>query len=482
MSAWSLIKDNLKWYPHFDPPISAKDAEALATSPNGVASHSFYPFLLFTQRWNRFAPKGEVGSPKKRPIRYAARRDAYIYSRYRHVLSQPYEAELQRLGLTESILAYRRIIDAESGKGKCNIHFARDAVLKIRELGDCCVLTLDISGFFESLDHDILKRLWCRMLNVPRLPEDHFRVFDAITRYAVVDKQEAYERLGYFGVKSHTKWGAPIKGYLVPYKEVPKRLCKGSEFREKIAGHAQAPTIIKKNRKGVGIPQGAPISDLLANLYLLDFDAKVLSWVRELNGAYYRYSDDIMIIVKGDEATGRSMMERVAKEIRLHGKKLKIKGTKSSLFVFTKEGNRQRCRLVSGSQGRNGLEYLGFRYNGDRVYIRDSTLSNLRRKVARAARAEAGAAVRRYPTKSLEYVRENFDYERLIGRFGRVKDFGEKHDDYREWTFWTYVTRASKAFGELGAAIPRQLRRHRALVRIRADKELAAAIARRDER
>lgn len=481
MSAWALKDRDLKRYPHFDSTISVEDAEALATSPARVARHSFYPFLRFIQKWNRFAPKGQHGKSKERPIRYAARRDAYIYSYYRHLLSHRYEAELARRGLSQSILAYRRIADADSGKGMCNIHFARDAVARVREIGDCCVLALDISGFFESLDHGVLKRQWCSLLSISRLPDDHFRVYEAITAYAVVDKERAYERLGHFGEKAKTKWGAPIKGYLTPYNKIPKQLCTGAEFREKIAGGGASPTIIEKNRKPYGIPQGAPISDLLANLYLLDFDTVVAAWARTLGGTYYRYSDDILIVVPGSEAVGRLLMDRVQAEIRQHGDRLKIKAEKSSLFVFNTVGDHQDFRLVMGEQGKNGLEYLGFRYNGERVYIRDATLSNLRRKVARVARREANVVARRYPTKNLAYLKANFDYDRLIARFGRVEDFGEQHNDYRTWTFWTYVTRASKVFGSIGATIPRQLRSHRALVRARLDKELERAVLERDK-
>jgi len=181
MNSWSLKESDLKKYPHFDSWISAKEAQALATDPDRVAKHTFYPFMLYQQQWNRFAEKGQKGEPKKRPIRYAARRDAYIFSNYRYLLSERYEVELKRLGLAGSILAYRRIRSVSGEGGKCNIHFAHDAILKIRELGDCCVVALDISSYFESLDHARLKALWCRMLGVDKLPRDHFRVFEAIT-------------------------------------------------------------------------------------------------------------------------------------------------------------------------------------------------------------------------------------------------------------------------------------------------------------
>lgn len=480
MGEWHLREKDLKKYPHFDPWISSKEGEALATNPLRVAKHSFYPFILYFQRWNRFADKGVKGKPKKRPICYAARSDAYILSRYRHILSQSYEAELKRLRLDGSVLAYRRISDGNGGK--CNIHFTRDAVHKIQELGDCSVIALDISKYFESLDHNRLKALWCRMLGVNRLAPDHFRVFQAITKYAVVNKREVYERLGHFGVKRQSKAGRPILGFLTPFRKIPKQLCDGKEFRKKIAGVGTKKTIIKTCYKEYGIPQGAPISDLLANLYLIDFDSIVAGWVREIGGTYYRYSDDILIIVPGGEAVGRDLSARVRSLIREFGDQLIIKEEKSSIFVFERDGDDQKFRLILGTQGRNGLEYLGFRYNGRHVYLRDSTVTNLNRKIVRAARRDADACARRFPDKNAKELRSLFNFERLVKQFGKVEDFGEKQHDYRNWTFWTYAKRATDVFGPVGVPIRRQLRNYRSFVHQRVDIELDRAVVRREKR
>jgi hypothetical protein len=482
MDEWRLKKTDLKKYPHFDPVIPAKKAESYATDESCVAHHAFYPFIRYRQRWTRFAGRGEKGDVKERPIRYASRRDAYIFSRYRHALSQRYEAELTRLGLGASILAYRHIPATESQGGKCNIHFARDAFVRIRELGDCFAIALDISSYFESVDHARLKEVWCRILGVKRLPPDHFKVFEAITHYAVVDKVSLYERLGHFGYKKTTGANG-IKGYLTPFGEMPKQLCRGRVFRELISGWGGQKSIIEKNYLDYGIPQGAPISDLLANFYLIDFDSTVAAWVRGIGGTYFRYSDDILIVAPGTAAEGRELMFRTRDLIRQFGSRLEIKEKKSSLFLFHRTGVYQSVSLVLGTKGKNGLEYLGFRYDGKRVYLRDATISNLRRKVARAANRDAAACARRYPDKNATALKSLFNYERLIKKFGKVEDFGEQGErDYRDQTFWTYANHASKVFGALGKPILRQLRRHSELVRWRADRALERAVIRRERR
>ncbi len=436
MAEWNIRPRDLKNYPHFDPIISVSDAIAYATNSQSVARHNFYPFIRYIQRWTRFAPKGSLGKPKERELRYAARRDAYIFAYYRHLLSQAYEAELLKYGLGDKVLAYRRIPGKPGEGGKCNIHFAQDAFLRIRELGNCCVIALDISAYFESLDHELLKTLWCRILGKDKLPEDHFAVFKAITNYAVVDKEKVYERLGHYGPKRITKNGKTIPGYLTPYAKVPKHLCSGKEFRDKIAGGTSGKSIIVKNYKSYGIPQGAPISDLLANLYLLDFDKIISTKVSLLSGSYYRYSDDILLIVPGDADLAKSLEQEVRDLITQFGKKLLIKEEKSSIVAYTTKGSVQECKLILGDKScKGGVEYLGFRYSGKKAYIRNRTLQNLYRKVTRAARQAANVFARRYPDKGAAELQALFNYENFMQQFGRVEDFDEKEEDYRNWTF-----------------------------------------------
>lgn len=476
LTDWKLRPVDLKNYPHFDAPISPDEAVKLATDAKRVASHTFYPFMLFNNRWTKFAPQGVKGKEKTRPIRYAARSDAYIFSYYRHQLSKPYEDALQSAGIDNCILAYRKLRTPD-GEGKCNIHFAKDAFEQIQKLGNCAVVALDISSFFEHLDHDRLRAMWCKLLGVASLPPDHERVFRAVTQYAVVEKQSVYQRLGHFGVKRVDSRGNPINGYLTPFNKIPMQLCTGKQFREKIAGGDGSKNLIDLNFKPYGIPQGSPISDLLANFYLFDFDIAVNAMAKKVGGAYFRYSDDILIVVPGADTEGLNVMSDVRKLIGTAGKKLSIKKEKCSVFSFKKKGTAQEFKLIYGTQGQNGIEYLGFRFDGKKVFLRDSTLSNLYRKIARSTNIAARRAVKRYPGKNATYIKARIDIEGLIQRFGRVKDFGEHSDEYKNWTFWTYAKRASKVFGTLGSPILRQLKNHREIVSARVSLAIEKALA-----
>jgi len=449
-----------KMYPHFDSFLTEAEARALASDPIRVASHTFYPFILYHQRWTRFTAKGAKGKVKERPIRFAARADAYIFSYYRHLLSVPFEAKLKELNLGDSVLAYRRITNPGGG-GKCNIHFALDAVNVIRKLGNCSAIALDISSFFESIDHGMLRAQWCDLLKVDRLPPDHYAVFKAMTQYSVIDRERLYERLGFWGQKHVARDGTPIKGFLVEEAAIPLQLCNGTEFRQKIAGGNGQRSLIEVHRKPYGIPQGSPISDLLANFYLIEFDRAVASKVRELGGTYFRYSDDILIVAPIEAEAATDLESWVRQEIVRHGPKLQIKAEKSAVFQFWGTGENQTWARVMGEQGRNGIEYLGFRYDGNSMFLRDSTLSGLQRKASSSAKRLALALVNRYPTKSSSDILADINLSSFLQRYGRVHDFESKADNVKNWTFWTYATKAASITAPLGLPIFKQLRNYR---------------------
>lgn len=455
---WDPSNTDLKHYPHFDAPLKLSTIRKLVNDPTIVAKNAFFPLIQYEKRWQPFrGPKlRQKPEPKIRKIRFAARRDAYIYAKYRRILLPLYEARLVKLGISEIPIAYRKIA-GPSGKGKCNIDFAKDAFDFIGSLQHCFVVTLDISKFFESLDHKRIKDIWADLLDVKVLPADHEAVYKSLTDYRWVDRTEVYERLGYFGSKK-AKNGTDIKGYLKPYNQMPKQLCTPKQFREKIAGSSKLKSIIKKNPDPFGIPQGTPVSDLIANMYLIDFDIFLGEVASLYGGKAFRYSDDIMLVLNVEEqAKAEDIEEEVRQKISSFGSQLIIKEAKSSIheFAVSKDGILQ-CSHIKGA-GKNGLEYLGFRFDGTRVFLRDSTVSNLKRKLAFAARIRAQAHKKRYSDKSSAKLIDTFNFDDLFQNFMRVEEF-DKAKSVKSWTFWTYARRASEAFGPLGRPIIKQLR------------------------
>lgn len=117
---------------------------------------------------------------------------------------------------------------------------------------------------------------------------------------------------------------------------MPKQLCTPQVFRSKIAGNDGAhESLIKENPNTHGIPQGAPLSDLLANAYLLDFDVAVSSYAAARGDRYWRCSDDLAIVLPGGGGIGQEMEEWVSKQIETFGEAIQIKQSKTSIGEFT---------------------------------------------------------------------------------------------------------------------------------------------------
>ncbi len=463
MEEW---EPNLKHYRHFDKPIPKRKIRAIVTNPKRVAQNTFFPFLCFAQEFKRFGR-----NPKERLIRYAGRCDAYIFAYYRHILSVQYEKKLEELGIQECPIAYRKI-PVEIGKesGKCNIHFAKEAFSTIKNLGPCYAIVLDISNYFESIDHKKLEQLWCELLGKDSLPEDHQAVFKAVTQYAVVDQQKCYERLGYFG--DVTVNDISKRGLTLNPKDIPIQLCSLEDFRKKICGDdPNYSSLIEKNKKDYGIPQGSPISDLLANLYLLYFDKEMKSLAVRIGAYYRRYSDDILFICPPDH----EMVDRVMKEMRTQiskaGKNLVIKPEKTNIIEFFMDKDSLKCQPYSTSDKDKPLEYLGFAFDGQVVSLKGKTISGYYRKMTFGVRKKAKALVAQYPDKTPEQILEHFDLSPLYQKYGKIEDFMPSFE-YKNWNFWTYAKRADDIMKPFNNIILRQLRNHKKKIRTLLEQEI----------
>ena len=464
---WQPKPSQLKRYPHFDRDLSVAEIQAIVTDPVRVSQNPFYPFIRYSKSWQPFRRKDAKPHQKSRPIRYASRRDAYIFTYYRHKLSQKYEKLLKELSIEDCPIAYRKILVGDgTSRGKCNIHFANDAFELIKDLGDCIVITMDVSSYFECIDHAKLKAIWRELIGLRELPDDHYSVFCAITKYSYVDRDQLYKRLGYIKLISDN----PERWQATNYRDLPRQLCSPAVFREKVRGKdSKYESIIQKNKESFRIPQGSPISDLLSNLYLIHFDKEVKGFASKLGGFYRRYCDDILVIIPGRKDESTYVSDFIGKTLKKQGRALEVKESKTSVIRFLQNKN-PSFELLKG-KGRNGLEYLGFRFDGRNVFLKDSTLARFYRRISYSAHSEISRLMARFPGKDISYVFARFDFGNFLKRFGRVEDFDEQ-GDYRNWTFWTYCYRASKVFGKKGLPILRQMRNYKASVRSRVEGEL----------
>lgn len=463
-------KPDLKRYPHFDKYLPEEKILNIVADPALVARNAFYPFIVYEKITERFRVKGKP--PKKpRPIRYAARRDAYIYSYYRHLLSNLYEQKLAALGIAEHPIAYRRIpVAAGQKSGKCNIHFAKEVCEEITSRKSCYAVALDISSYFESLDHSKLYALWCELLGVNTLPTDHQAVFKNITSYAWVNLEKCYERLGYMGEVEVN--GRKKKGFTRNPKDIPMQLCSGKDFKAKICGGDKAYSkLVERNKASFGIPQGSPISDLLANMYLLHFDKKVSDIAKEYGCYYRRYSDDILLLCPADVAVYEKVVGQIKGLIKEAGEKLVIKDEKTNVTLFRKDGDKIIAATVCPKGKQKPFEYLGFAFDGNAVKLKDNTLSKYYRKITFGVRREAVNLVARYNGKTPEQILGLADIGALYQKYGRIEEFDDS-SDYRKWNFWTYAKRSAEIMNPLENVILQQLRNHRKKIATLLEEEI----------
>lgn len=400
-------------YAHFDDPLLDADLEAFAVDGDSVAAHAFFPLLGYQKvtRKMDFSVFPPTAKNKERDIRYASHTDSAIYSVYSQVLSEKYEIIIGNAGLGDSVLAYR------GGIGY-NVPFAKSLIDEVRARGSCHVLCVDVSGFFDSLDHRILKQMFCSVLGVEKLPRDWYNVFRRISSYEYVLREDIEARLG------------KIRG---------GRICQIETFRSSIR------PIIRKNLNEYGIPQGTPLSGLAANVYMLEFDIAVKNYVASIGGSYRRYSDDIAVVMPSvsDEEKFVCFME---KALKAHNLEINAKKTCKTTF-----------ETINGAQVCSGdvLQYLGFTLDGEKILIRSESIKSFyARMKGNIRRYIKSAAKRGIP---LSELRKRV----LIGRFTH---WGDSRN------FVQYAYRAAR---ELKAPeIRRQLRNHVAIF----DREWAKMI------
>ncbi len=431
-------------YLHFDAPPSRETAEELATSPDRVARHSFYPFLGFTIETPRITKgadghilKGADGKPlrepKKRPIKLAAHLDAAICSHYARILSEAYEADVLRTGIGDNVTAFRKL----TGANRNNIDFADEAFEFIQSNRPCVAIGLDVRKFFDNLDHRVLKARWARTLRVDRLPPDHFALFKYLTRFKWIDRDRALEAVGI------DRWETRGKGPKL------RRICSASDFRSKVC----KPELLWSNpQEGRGIPQGSPISALLSNVYMFEFDRIMKNAVSASLGMYRRYCDDILLVVPPSMV---QTVERIAaEEIRKLG--LDLNEEKTARVRFSEE---PKSRAIDNEV----LQYLGFDFNGVQKLIRSSSLVRYYGKMRRGVRfakincraANKKLRKRGLPTTELRTRKLKVRYSYLIRRKLRLKSGESKHC---KKNFITYAIDAAERMN--APEIKRQIKNH----------------------
>lgn len=495
----------IKRYPHIGLPLDNRDRfkwiEKYVTNPEMVSKHSFLPFIHKTTKVKKFRKvysiehgdvnkKYKIGdkvlrkvAEKKRELFYASHLDSLIFSYYAKLLSDCYEAKFKdkEFNLNEVVNAYRSVPvypEKETSSNKCNIDFANDVFKYVLDYKEkyFTVFAFDISSFFDNLNHKLLREVWANVIGLDKLPDDHFNVFKNITRFSHVDIVDIFEE---FKNKIYTrkinKFGVPLE---IKQKKVDCirylrnqdaiAFCSKEEFF-KLKGKLLQPSKTKikdgiEIYRDFGIPQGSPISSVLANIYLLHFDNTINKFITSNGGIYRRYSDDMVVVCPMN--VKKELAELVYNEIEKY--KLKIQPTKTQIFQFKRENDKLICgqEFEEKINWNKNFIYLGFEFDGENVLLKSASLSGYYRKMKRSVRRAKHFSTRKYsPNKGVIFKRRIFKKFSYKGAMRTRKYYWNedekkfvKTDSYNWGNFLSYAYKASKIM--VNNKIKQQTKRH----------------------
>ncbi len=396
-----------KTYTHFSKKITdleeIKRLKWFILDRRKISQHSFNPLLFFLKKVPIFERiinpsrsyekhKKLYQNPKKpykmRPLMYADHLDSLIYSWYSYMISFWYEERLKERGIGDFVAAYRS--DIYSTKKLTNSSVSDELFRVLRWVDPkkkYRVILFDVQKFYDTLDPNILKKMWCYVLGTNNLPPDHFSVFKSIVEYTVVDQRQLSMYLNKKGTNMNTRniWK------LCTEKEFHDLRQDGLFIKKEVFLSTISPImnpekerefyeLVRNKPIPKWIPQGLVISPILANIYMFNFDDVVGKKVSERWWFYRRYADDIWIICEEEYAD--EIRDLVMEEIQKLNLNIQTKKTQEYVCEDLKVRRLDTCTTWD----KLAFTYLGLTYRDGKWYIRNGTIAKWRQKISKIIR------------------------------------------------------------------------------------------------
>lgn len=398
------IERSKKKYAHFDNRTDISKAKAYISKPKNIAQHSFYPFIHYTNKMVKYNKKNGK-KIKTREICYASHLDRCIYQYYAFILNEHYNKKIKELGIEKVPVAYRTDLHDS------NIQSSKRAFEFIRSNPQCYVMIGDFTNFFDNLEHRYLKQQWCAILNESKLPEDHYAIFKNVTKYSKWELSDLLEL-----------------NHLPNNEEGKKKLNRKRTVLTK-EQYKDNRSHIVKNKLTYGIPQGSPISAVLANIYMLEADQLINEKVLQYQGFYMRYSDDFIIVIPSSDKKVCNIFNELMDLIK-EIPNLTLENKKTQFFYVEAPEviNVGKNFFDDADISQKTINFLGFSYNGDKIRVRAKTISKYYYRMQRKA-------------KAIAHNMGNVGADNLYIKYSERGANGKKRN------FFTYINNAEKEFG-----------------------------------
>jgi RNA-directed DNA polymerase len=263
---------------------------------------------------------------------------------------------------------------------------AHDAVRKVREYirqGYCIAVDMDLSKFFDRVNHDVLMHRVTRKIRDKHL----LRLIGKYLRAGVV-----------------------VKGRLQQTRE--------------------------------GVPQGGPLSPLLANILLDDLDKEL----EKRGHKFVRYADDFVILVQSERA-GLRVKESITHFLE---RKLKLKV------------NQDKSQVSSTDY----IDFLGFTFKGNNIRWSDKAFREFKRRVKRLTGRSWFVSMEYRFKKLAQYLRGWMNYFGISEYYRPIPEIDHwlrRRVRMCYWKQWRYVRTKVRNLLKLGThpgvAIPMSLSR-----------------------
>lgn len=232
---------------------------------------------------------------------------------------------------------------------------------------------------------------------------------------------------------------ADLQGYFdnIPHDLLTKRIevhISDGRLLDLLASWLQQDIVRELERwtPTAGTPQGAVISPLLANLYLHPLDVKMSA----LGYRMVRYADDFVILCRSASQAQAALEE------------VKVWVEENGLTLHPDKTHTGDC-LIKGQ----GFEFLGYRFEAGRRWVRDKSLKGFKDKVREKTHRTRGDSLRTIIEDLTPMIRGWFGYFKHAYRstFPNLDGFirrrlravlrkqekrtgmGRCHDDHRRW-------------------------------------------------